>query len=155
QHLRALAFEDYFGSRWHAPSEGITFRKVELSELRANSPGKNYTVDILGDMNDPLVLPLNAAAIDSEAALERDRLGAIRHPQGIASARYGFTASDNENFQGPLCLPAPDRLQLASCLAFPSEVDSKVADLAVKVAGYAPPLVRVLRIVQYLRSTHA
>jgi hypothetical protein len=157
RHLRARAFDVYQDRRWPPPAGGNTFAPVEVQDLRsAEQSGRQQTLDIsiIGDTVDLLLLPLNTSALESQAALERDDMGTVRHRQPIGNARYTVTSSADEQFQGPLCPPIT-QAQRQRALMLPAEVDPKVIELATRVAGNDASLARVIRLTDYLRATHS
>ncbi|WP_428940906.1 transglutaminase domain-containing protein [Fontivita pretiosa] len=106
---------------------------------------------LLDDTSNLLLLPLNTAALDAPAPLERDAFGAVR-AQGIT--QYDAIVANNERHQGPLCLP-PDAAQRDRALLIPPQIDPKVIELArAIVANEDDSFRRIIRIAGHLRSNH-
>jgi hypothetical protein len=71
-----------------------------------------------------------------------------------SSKTYDVTEPRDERWQGPLCIRPGDE-QIRTLLSIPSRLDTRIIDLAQRIAGDSDPLTRVRKLQIWLRSTHA
>jgi transglutaminase-like putative cysteine protease len=143
-HLRAAAFDEYFGGRWSPTLDSR--QKNPFPETAAPHSKTTHVARItkLDDLDKLIVAPLNSVAIipmPGSSFEWLETLGPL-HCEDAAPYTYEVQWSDEGSelgvplHQGVLCAP-PSPAQRARLLQVAPEVDARVHALAVKITAKA------------------
>lgn len=151
RHLRALTFDTYESNQWSPSIRQRDFEPVSFEALETAAKGDRLNARVVGDTLGMLPLPLNTAAVECDADLDRDLAGSLRFRDETVISPYTMVVSAAQNHQGPLARQMND-VQKHRNLDISPAIDSRVVELAKTVAGEGDPMSRVARLSLHLRS---
>jgi hypothetical protein len=153
-HLRALAFDTYAEKGWHVEG-GRNFEAAQPKALCSAAAGERLRIIRLNMLGGNLPLPLHAAGLDP---LGRQMAWAPKADVALHGDEtlgcYEVILNDQPEYQGPLCQP-PDKDELRRCLQVPPEIDPRVKELALRIAGnLAAPAAQVRAVENHLQKNY-
>lgn len=163
RHLRVMAYWAYVDGAWLPRPNERTFRLVSPAILRGRPTPDNPSrlmriVALSPDIQNVLAIPVDAIGIEAfsgtgSAPIERDPTFSLRVVRGATATAWDVRFA-GDGISCPL-LPPPDPEEREALTWWPDEVDPRVRDLAISVAGNGEPIDKVARISAYLRSNNA
>jgi len=159
-HLRSMSFDVYGGGRWgpimeQRRSTPLIATTPEKHDKANSSKNHRATVSRLVDAHGFIFAPLDADGIIAPDDLDWDADfgGPVRGPE-LSPYEYELVTTDEEFYQGPLCVPLSDE-QRERLLQVPPEIDARVRALAQKIGGHLPEQhERIYAVMEYLMANH-
>lgn len=162
RHLRAIAYWAYLDGAWLPRESERSYKPIAAADLRGNpTRGEREralrVVSLSSDIQGLLIVPADAVGIDVSpetggAPVEVDGTFSLRVVRGSLAPSWNVRIS-GEGIFAPM-LPAPNGGELAALKWWPDEVDPRVRDIAISVAGDAEPEEKIARIAAHLRSNN-
>lgn len=157
RYMRVVAFDTFANNRWSPPLRGRAPEGISAVRLAGGGaalpPGDSLHVRLIGDTFNMLLAPLNSASIIGDFEVGQDQFGSLEVTSETDEIAYDLIVPSDENHRGPINLPMRE---VGDPQSRPQSdpINPQIAELAVKVAGEGDARQRVIRIVQYLQSTH-
>lgn len=157
-HLRGIAFEIYDHGSWGPFPTSHRYTSFSTDPRTPPTANRPAVITRLINNNGILFVPLNASYLKTmenyEVQTSSDD-GAILHAIMRAPSAYEVGVSEDENFQGVICVK-PEVTRLQALLKVPPEIDAQVVALAAKiVSGLSDPREKVNAIQNYLLANNS
>lgn len=160
RYMRVLAFDTFANNRWGPPMQGRNRQAISAVRLAGGGeklpPGDSLHVRLLGDTFSMLLAPMNSASVVADFDLAQDEFGSLQVASEAGEIAYDLLVAANPNHRGPVEIApsnVPESMRTRDVKT--EKIDPRIAELAIRVAGDGDARTRVIRMIQYLQSTHA